>query len=226
MGIIVAIDGPAGAGKSTTSREVAKILGFLYIDTGAMYRAVGLKLKELGLSLSDKGKIIDIAKNSKIDFKWENGELKVFLDNRDVTNDIRTNGIGRIASAVSVIPEVRDMLVAQQREYGKKYDIVMEGRDIGTNVFPGADVKIYMEASVEERAKRRMLDYKKIGKEISMEEVIEEIKERDHRDSSRSYAPLKKAKDAIVIDTTNMSFDEQVKKIVEIIKDRCLKGGE
>jgi len=226
MGIIVAIDGPAGAGKSTTSREVAKILGFLYIDTGAMYRAVGLKLKELGLSLSDKGKIIDIAKNSKIDFKWENGEIKVFLDNRDVTIDIRTNEIGQIASAVSVIPEVRDMLVAQQREYGKKYDIVMEGRDIGTNVFPGADVKIYMEASVEERAKRRMLDYKKIGKEISMEEVIEEIKERDHRDSSRSYAPLKKAKDAIVIDTTNMSFDEQVKKIVEIIKDRCLKGGE
>lgn len=220
MGYIVAIDGPAGAGKSTTAKEVAKRLGFLYIDTGAMYRAVALEVKRRGLGLSDRDGVISLAKNSRIEFEWDSGSLRVFLNGEDVTNELRDNRIGQLASAVSVIPEVRDILVEQQREYGKKFDVVMEGRDIGTNVFPDADVKIYMDASVEERARRRLRDYRKKGEEIPFEDVVKEIEARDRRDSTRKYAPLKKAEDAVYVDTTGLSFEEQVEKIVEIIKKR------
>ncbi|HDN60142.1 MAG TPA: (d)CMP kinase [Candidatus Marinimicrobia bacterium] len=218
MGYRIAIDGPAGAGKSTTAREVAKRLGFLYVDTGAMYRAVALEVKRKGLNLADRAEIINVARNSKIEFEWNSGSLRVFLNGEDVTDDLRDNEIGQLASAVSVIPEVRDILVDQQREYGERFDVVMEGRDIGTNVFPDADVKIYMDASVEERARRRLGDLRRKGEDIPFEDVVREIEARDKRDSTREYAPLRRADDAIYVDTTGLSFEEQVEKIIEIIK--------
>ncbi len=218
MGKIIAIDGPAGSGKSSTAREVAKRINFVYIDTGAMYRAVTLMVIEKKIDIENVDFIIEEAKKLDINFQWINGEHHTFLGKRDVSKIIRTSEIANFVSPVSVIPAVREYLAALQREMGKTENIVMEGRDIGTNVFPDADMKFFMIADVRVRAQRRIKDYQKVGQEVDIEEIIKIIEKRDKIDSSRKHSPLKKAKDAIEIDTTALNFEEQVGKIIEIIQ--------
>ncbi|MCK4296742.1 MAG: (d)CMP kinase [Candidatus Marinimicrobia bacterium] len=218
MGIIVAIDGPAGAGKSSTAKEVAFQLGFVYIDTGAMYRAVTLEVIRSNVDVSNENQVTLIAKKSNIQFRWINKYLHTFLNSEDVSDEIRSSEVADLVSSVSAIPGVRDVMVKCQREMAKRDNIVMEGRDIGTNVFPSADFKFYLDADIDVRAKRRISDYKKIGQELTLEEIKKEIKIRDKIDSSRRYSPLKKAYNAIIIDTTNLSFKEQVEMIVNRVK--------
>jgi cytidylate kinase len=218
MGKIIAIDGPAGSGKSSTAREVARRINYVYIDTGAMYRAVTLKVIEKNIDINDTNKIAEEAQNLDINFKWIDDEHHTFLDNRDVSKEIRTTAVANLVSPVAVIPAVREHLAALQREMGKTENIVMEGRDIGTNVFPDADFKFYMIADVRVRAQRRIKDYQKVGQKVSIDDIIKEIQNRDKIDSSRTHSPLKKAEDAIEIDTSTLDFEEQVEKIIEIIQ--------
>lgn len=218
MGRIIAIDGPAGSGKSSTAREVAKRINYVYIDTGAMYRAVTLQVIEKKIAIEDIDKIAAEAKKININFQWINDEHHTFLGDRDVSKEIRTSEVAKLVSPVSVIPAVREHLAALQREMGKTENIVMEGRDIGTNVFPNADLKFFMIADVRVRAQRRIKDYQKVGQTVDIEEIIKIIENRDKIDSSREHSPLKKADDAIEIDTTALNFEEQVSKIIEIIR--------
>jgi len=219
--IIIAIDGPAGSGKSTTARLVAQKLGYIYIDTGAMYRALTLKVIELGIDPNDESLITKIAENTKIELLYENGNLKVILDGKDVSEKIRSPEVTSLVSIVSAHPKLRDIMVKKQRELGRNGGVVMDGRDIGTVVFPDADLKIFMTADVRERAKRRQKELKAQGFDVEIEKLIKEIEERDKFDSTREIGPLKKADDAIEIDTTNLTIDEQVeivlKKAYELI---------
>lgn len=219
--IIIAIDGPAGSGKSTTARLVAQKLGYIYIDTGAMYRALTLKVLESNVDPSDEDSIVKLAENTKIELVYENGNLKVILDDRDVTDKIRSPEVTSLVSIVSAHPKVRDIMVKKQRELGKDGGVVIDGRDIGTVVFPNADLKIFMTADVKERAKRRQKELLSQGFKIEIEKLIKEIEERDKIDSNREISPLKKADDAIEIDTTNLTIEEQVeivlKKAYELI---------
>ncbi|MFN3134474.1 MAG: (d)CMP kinase [Candidatus Kryptonium sp.] len=212
--IIIAIDGPAGSGKSTTARLLAQKLGYTYIDTGAMYRALTLKVLESNVDPSDEDSIVKLAENTKIDLVYENGNLKVILDDRDVTDKIRTPEVTSLVSIVSAHPKVRDIMVKKQRELGKDGGVVIDGRDIGTVVFPNADLKIFMTADVKERAKRRQKELISKGFKIEIEKLIKEIEERDELDSKREIAPLKKADDAIEIDTTNLTIEEQVELVL------------
>ena len=213
--IIIAIDGPAGSGKSTTARLVAQKLGYTYIDTGAMYRALTLKVIESNVDPNDEDSIVKLAENTRIDLIYENGNLKVILDNRDVSDKIRTPEVTSLVSVVSAHPKVRDIMVKKQRELGKDGGVVIDGRDIGTVVFPNADLKIFMTADVKERAKRRQKELKAQGFEIDIEKLIKEIEERDEFDSNREISPLKKADDAIEIDTTNLTIEEQVELVLK-----------
>ncbi len=219
--IIIAIDGPAGSGKSTTAKLVAQKLGYLYIDTGAMYRALTLKVIESGVDPSDEEEVIGVARDTKIELLYENGDLRVFLDGRDVTEKIRSPEVTSLVSVVSAHPKVRDEMVKKQRELGKDGGVVMDGRDIGTVVFPDADLKIFMNADVKERARRRQKEMKAQGFDVDIDEIIKDIEERDRLDSTREVGPLKKADDAFEIDTTNLTIDEQVeivlKKAYELI---------
>ena len=218
MGKIIAIDGPAGSGKSSTAREVAKKINFIYIDTGAMYRAVTLLTIEKNIPVENIEQITQEAKNLDINFKWIDGQHHTFLGSRDVSKKIRTKEVADLVSPVSVIPAVREHLADLQRKMGKKENIVMEGRDIGTNVFPEADFKFFMVADIRIRAQRRIGDYQKVGQEIDIEDVVKVLEKRDKIDSSRLHSPLKKADDAIELDTSNLNFEEQVEKIIEIIQ--------
>jgi len=220
MGEIIAIDGPAGAGKSSTALEVARKLGYIYIDTGAMYRAVTLAAINNDVEIEDEKQIVDLASSLNIKFKKQDGEYLTYMDSRDVSNEIRTSRVGELVSPFSAIPGVREVLVDKQRSMAKDDNVVMEGRDIGTNVFPEADYKFYITADVRTRAKRRLKDYKENDQEIALEQVIEELKERDRIDSSRDVAPLKKPKDAFEVDTSNLDFKEQVNIIVNKVRDK------
>ncbi len=219
--IIIAIDGPAGSGKSTTARLVAQRLGYKYIDTGAMYRALTLKVIESGIDPNDENEIVKLAENTRIELLYRNGDLKVFLDGEDVTEKIRSPQVTSLVSLVSAHPKVREAMVKKQRELGKNGGVVMDGRDIGTVVFPEADLKIFMKADVKERARRRQKEMQSQGFYVELDELIKDIEERDKFDSTREVAPLKKAEDAIEIDTTNLTIEEQVeivlKKAYEII---------
>jgi cytidylate kinase len=221
--IIIAIDGPAGSGKSTTARIVAQKLGYLYIDTGAMYRALTLKVIESGVDPKDEDMVFKLLEDARIELFYENGELKVLLDGVDVSERIRAPEVTNIVSIVSSHPRVRELMVRKQRELGRNGGVVMDGRDIGTVVFPEAELKIFMKADVVERAKRRQRELKKKGFNVAIEEIIEEIEKRDKLDSTREVSPLRKADDAIEIDTTNLTIDEQVeivlKKAKELIKN-------
>jgi cytidylate kinase len=216
--MIVAIDGPAASGKSTTAKAVAKRLGFTYVDSGAMYRAVTLMALREGVPVEDAEKVAELAKKAQIEFKTIKEEQHVFLNGEDVSEAIRLPEIAKNISPVAANPKVREILVRKQREMGQSTDIVMDGRDIGTVVFPDADVKIYLIASVEERAKRRMKELKEKGITTTLDEIKEEIARRDHADMNRNVGPLKKADDAIEIDTSHLTIEEQVEKIVEIVK--------
>ena len=218
MGIIVAIDGPAGSGKSSTAKEVARRLGFTYVDTGAMYRTVTLETLRRKVDVKNKNQVAQIAKEITISFKWIEDVHHTFLNDEDVSDGIRSSMVADMVSQVSAIPGVREVLAERQRQMAAIDSIVMEGRDIGTNVFPDADYKFYMDADIQVRARRRIKDYQNIGQDLSIDEIVQELQKRDKIDSSRSHSPLKKAKDAIIIDTTDLTFEEQVKKIVTIIQ--------
>ena len=222
MAFIVAIDGPAGSGKGTITKLVGKEMNLLNVDTGAMYRCVSLYMIKNNISLDNIEKINQILKIIKIEQKNIDGLEKFFLNNEDVTNQIREKQVNEIVSQVSHIQIVRDRMVELQREIGKKADIIMEGRDIGTNVFPNADIKIYLDATAEERANRRLKQNLEKGIKSDYNEILSNIKFRDNNDKTSSVAPLKKAEDAIYIDSTNLSIEEVCKKIIDIIKTKKL----
>lgn len=219
----IAIDGPAGSGKSTVAKILSEKLGIIYVDTGAMYRTVAYYCSKNAISTNDGEAVCSALNNIKMDIKMTNGIQHMILNGEDVTGLIRTAEIGQGASDVGVFVPVRDKLVEMQQEFAKKTSVVMDGRDIGTVVLPEAEIKIYLNADVEERAKRRLKDFAALGKTDTLEEVIEQIKIRDHNDMTREYNPLKKADDAIEIDTTGMTIDEVVKNVLDIVK---VKTGE
>ncbi|MCC7431755.1 (d)CMP kinase [bacterium] len=219
--ILIAIDGPAASGKSTTAKLLAKKLNYSYLDTGAMYRAITLKFLEQKIDLENLKKWKKILETTEVFLDYSNGNLEVWLDKVNVTSKIRTPEINNSISEVASMAFVREKMVALQQEIGKNGGWVIDGRDIGTVVFPKAEVKIFMVASVEVRAKRRQKDYENSGLSIPFEQVVSEIKKRDEIDSNREVSPLKQAKDAIVFDTSDLSIEEQVeflyKKILEKI---------
>lgn len=217
MAFIVAIDGPAGSGKGTITKLVGKRLNLVNIDTGAMYRCASLYMIRNNIRLDEKNKISEMLKNIEIKQEKINDVDKFYLNGEDVSDKIREKDVNSIVSQVSHIVIVRERMVELQREMGKNADIIMEGRDIGTNVFPKADVKIYLDASAEERANRRLLQNEEKGIVMSYEEILENIKFRDNNDKTSPVAPLKQAEDAIYIDTTHMTIEEVVEKIVKIV---------
>jgi cytidylate kinase len=217
--IVIAIDGPAAAGKSTTARLVAERLGYLHVDTGAMYRAMTLKVLSQGIDPNNGAEVERVAEQTEIRLERETGSLRVFVDGRDVTEEIRRPEVERAVSAVSSYRKVREVMVREQRRMGERGGIVLEGRDIGTVVFPEAGLKIYMVANVEERARRRQKELEAQGIKTSIEDLVREIVMRDDRDSNRALSPLRKADDAIILDTSTMTIDQQVDFIVKKAKE-------
>lgn len=215
---IIAIDGPASSGKSTTAKELAKHLHYVYLDTGAMYRACGLKAHRLGIALDDIPALTKMMAEIDVQIKYSLPNNKVLLDGEDVSQAIRQPQVGKLASDISAIGIVRQGMTALQRKLGQNKGIVMDGRDIGTVVFPNADFKFFMVADLEERAQRRYLEEKAKGSEKSFAEVKAELESRDYNDSHRAIAPLKQAEDAILIDSTNLSIQEQVAQIMAYIR--------
>ena len=213
----IAIDGPAGAGKSTIAKLLAAKLGILYLDTGAMYRAVGLKALNTGVDISDEAAVEKMLADTKIDVTQENGVQHVYLDGNDVSSAIRENAVSKAASDISAVPCVRYKMVELQREIASRCDTVLDGRDIGTFVLPNAEYKIFLTESAEERAKRRYAELKAKGSTLTLEQIKDDIVKRDYNDSHRTLAPLKKADDATEVDTTAMSIDDVVGRIYAII---------
>jgi CMP/dCMP kinase len=218
--LVIAIDGPAGSGKSTIGKAVARKFGYLYIDSGAVYRAVGLRALETSTPLKDSAAVARLARESKISLEGDPDHLRVFLDGRDVTSDIRTPESSRASSVVATIPAVRESVVEKLRQMSKAGGVVMDGRDIGTKVFPDAQIKIFLEASIEERARRRLQEELERGRAVSLAEVRAEILERDLRDRERSATPLVKAPDAILLDTSSLTLAETVDRVLEIVQAR------
>jgi len=217
---VIAIDGPAGAGKSTVAKIIANKLNFLYVDTGAMYRVLTLKAMKEKIPWDDKEKLIEMAKNTEIELYQDGEKYRVFMDGKDVSEEIRKEEVSKNTSYIASILEIRKILWEKQRNFREKYDIVMEGRDIGTKVFPDAQIKIYLDASVEERAKRRYLQLKEMGIEEDIEKIKKEIIERDKKDKNREIAPLIKTDDYYYIDTTDLTIDQVVEKIMSIYKSK------
>lgn len=215
---VIAIDGPAGAGKSSIAKIVSRKLGYDYIDTGAMYRAISWKAFREKINLKAKKYLIKMVRDTRIELKNKAGMVRVYLDGKDVTNRIRSKRIDEGASILGTIPEVREQLVKIQRRLGSSRGIVVEGRDIGTVVFPRADYKFYLDASIKERALRRYRELKAKGEEVALAELAKEIRSRDKRDRTRGVAPLKIAPDAVVIDSTDMSKKEVVEFILKRIE--------
>ncbi len=219
--LIIAIDGPVGSGKSTVARRVAELLGYTHLDSGAMYRALGVKALRQGVSFEDHAALEALADATHIDLQMNDGKLRVLLDGADVTRDIRTPEASKAASYVAVIPEVRRILVAEQRRAGHHGGVVMEGRDIGSVVFPDAELKIYLDASAEVRADRRMREHVARGEHMTREQVIEELRERDRRDTQRTISPLTRAPDAVLVDSTAMDAEEAARVIVMLARERA-----
>jgi len=222
--VIIAIDGPAGAGKSTTARRVAERLGYPYLDTGAMYRALALALLRQDPTL-DPERAREALARVQLRVAWDNGRLRVFLDSEDVTEAIRTPEVSQAASRISAWPEVRARLLEEQRRIGRAWEqqyggVVLDGRDIGTVVFPEAEVKVFLVADPEERARRRQRELAERGQEVPLEQVLAEILQRDAQDQQRAVAPLRKADDAVELDTTSLSIDEQVQRVYELVRER------
>ena len=214
--LVVAIDGPAGAGKSTVAQIAAKKLGFTYIDTGAMYRAVAWKTLQQKKEVTDE-LIVEVVKDIKVRLQYADGATKVFVDDYEVTGEIRTPEINAIVSQVAALGPVREKMVAQQREMAENDSVLMDGRDIATNVLPNADVKIFLTASIEERARRRFKEMQEKGFSVEFEKLKADIAARDKADSEREISPLVQAEDAELLDTSDMSIDE----VVQAILDRC-----
>lgn len=217
---ILAIDGPAGAGKSTVARLAAQRLGFTYIDTGAMYRGVALSALRGGIDPDDGERLTDAARRLTFEFREVEGERRLFLDGEDVSRAIREPQVSGAASQVAAVSGVRSALVAAQRAMGAAGGVVMEGRDIGTVVFPDAEVKVYLDASPEERARRRHLELKGRGHDVPLEQLAREIAERDTRDSNRADSPLRAAEDAIRLPTDGLSIDQVVERLVTMVREK------
>lgn len=216
----IAIDGPAGAGKSSVAKEIARRLGITYLDTGAMYRAIGFKAIQNGIDPLDAPRVIELLKDTALDIVYIGGSQHVMLDGADVTLDIRKNEMSRAASDVSAIPEVRKLLVKMQQDIAQGKDVIMDGRDIGTDVLPHAQNKFFLTASTNERAKRRYNQLKRKGTlDKTLDELEQEIITRDFNDSSRACSPLRKAQDAVLIDTTDMGFESVVRAILMKINE-------
>lgn len=220
MMIAVAIDGPAGAGKSTIARKVSEEIGFIYVDTGALYRTIGYYAILHNIDPEDKDKVSACLDNIKITLKFNQGKQCVFIGDIDVSDKIRTPEISMAASAVSAIPSVRKFLLDLQKNLALENNVIMDGRDIGTVVLPNADIKIFLTASSEERAKRRYADLKIKDKDIKFQDVLNDIKQRDFNDINRKIAPLKPADDAIIVDTTGESLEQSVSRLSSLIRER------
>ena len=218
MGYSVAIDGPAGAGKSTIAKRVAKEKDFIYIDTGAMFRAMAIHFLRCGIAADDHEKISEAVKDVNVTISYVNGEQQVFLNGENVTGQLRTEEVGNMASASSVNGDVRKKLLELQRKLAASANVVMDGRDIGTVVLPNADVKVYLTASVEVRAQRRYKELLEKGQTADLEQIKKDIEERDYRDMNREIAPLRQAEDAILVDSSSMTIDENVQAILDLIK--------
>jgi len=214
----IAIDGPSGAGKSTIAKTLAKKLNFIYIDTGAMYRSVGLFALRKGIDAkNEQDKVCDILDEINLTIRYEDGVQHIFLNGEDVSDKIRTPEVSIAASAVAVIPAVRLKLVELQRQLAAKSDVIMDGRDVGTYILPNAEIKIFLTATVEDRARRRFEELLQKGTETTFEEVLEDMKWRDKNDSSREFAPLKAADDAILVDTTGNTLEQSVQLMSDMI---------
>lgn len=219
--LTIAIDGPAGSGKSTLARRVAALLGYLYIDTGAMYRAVALKALRRGVSLDAADALTALARDTRIDLRFKDSAQQVFLDGEDVSAAIRTPQVAEAASKVAVAPGVRQVLVAEQRRAGADGGVVMEGRDIGSVVFPDAELKIFLTASPEIRAERRWREHQQKGEDVDLARTLEEVHERDRRDRERATSPLVRAQDAVVVDSTAMDPEETARLVVLLANERA-----
>jgi len=218
--LTIAIDGPAASGKSTTAKLLARKLGLTPIDTGAMYRAVTLKVLRLGIDPEDEQKVVEVARNTDIWQECVNGVLKTYMDGEDVSEAIRSPEVSHYVSVVAKYPGVRKELVKLQRKLARKGGVVVEGRDIGTYVLPDADIKVFMKASLEERVRRRLRELAAKGLSVSADEIRKELEMRDRIDSSRAFAPLKPADDAFVLDTTNLTIEEQVNEIIKKVREK------
>ena len=220
----VAIDGPAGAGKSTIAKTAAQRLNFVYVDTGAIYRTVGLAAKRTGYAADDRKSVVAMLPSLVIDMRYVDGVQRMFLNDEDVSEAIRTPEASHYASNVAAMPEVRTYLMDMQRNMATRYNVLMDGRDIGTVVLPNANLKIFLTASAEERARRRYLQLQEKGTVQPYEEVLAEIIERDKRDSERETAPLKQAEDAILLDTSDLNQEESIQAVIDLIEARMKEG--
>lgn len=217
----VAIDGPSGAGKSTMAQQLAKEIGFRYVDTGAIYRTLGVLAFQKGVAYTDRTGIVALLPQAEIQVKYEpDGLQHMILRGKDVTREIRRNEISQYASGVAAVPEVRAFLLGMQRKLALEHNIVMDGRDIGTVVLPNADLKIYLTASAEARARRRQLELLSRGSDLPFETVLREIQERDEIDMNREVAPLRQAEEAILVDTTELDLKESLAKLRQIVKEK------
>ena len=213
MGYNVAIDGPAGAGKSTIAKLVAKKKGYIYVDTGAMYRGLAIHFLKKKADPEERQAVAEACRDAEVTIGYEDGVQQIYLNGENVTGMLRTEEVGNMASKTSAIPEVREKLLELQRSLAREKDVIMDGRDIGTNILPNADVKIYLTASVETRARRRYDELKEKGTDCSLDEIARDIRERDERDMTREIAPLKKAEDAILVDSSDMTIQQVVDEI-------------
>jgi cytidylate kinase len=218
--LVIAIDGPVGSGKSTLARRVAELLGYSYLDSGAMYRALAWKALRSGLPFDDPERLVALASGTRIELRAGGSEQRVLLDGEDVTAAIRSPEVSEAASKIAMIPGVRHLLVAEQRRAGEDGGIVMEGRDIGTVVFPDADLKIYLTASAEVRAERRWREHKQKGEAIDLARTIEQVRERDRRDRERETSPLVRAPDAILVDSSAMDAEEVARLVVMLAHEK------
>ncbi|MGI6030590.1 MAG: (d)CMP kinase [Eubacteriales bacterium] len=218
--INIAIDGPSGAGKSTIARKAAALLSYRYIDTGALYRTVGYHMWKQGIGLEDTRGFVEHLPEIQVDLEYRDGTQRVLLNGEDVSEKIRTPEISMYASAVSAVPEVRQMLLGMQQEMAKRYDVIMDGRDIGTVVLPQAQIKIFLTADVEDRARRRWEELRLKDASIRLEDVVADMIQRDKQDSSRAIAPLKPAPDAILLNTTGNTLEQSVQLVLNTIKER------
>jgi cytidylate kinase len=220
--LIIAIDGPSAAGKSTLAKRIAKDLGYTYLDTGGMYRALALKVLREGIDIGNDEALTELIGRTDINLVATDGKLKVLLDGEEVSDEIRTPEVSQMASKASALKVVRRWMLVLQRGFGRRGNVVAEGRDIGTVVFPDAEVKIYLDATVQERARRRVEELRKAGRQVSLDETLREMGERDKRDSERDLAPLRKANDAIAIDSTSLDAEALAQKVMQQIRKKAL----
>ena len=218
MGYNVAIDGPAGAGKSTIAKLVAKEKGYIYVDTGAMYRGLAIHFLDKGIQPQETEKVIEACKDAEVTIAYEDAVQHVYLNGKDISSRLRNEEVGNMAAVTSAIPEVRKKLLELQQYLAKTQNVIMDGRDIGTCVLPHADVKVYLTASGETRAKRRYQELQEKGEDCNLEEIAHDIEERDRRDMTREIAPLKQAEDAVLVDSSDMTIAEVVKTIVDLCR--------